>query len=366
MPNGSAAEIGRPHIINQTHIDTAASINPDGTDVALTNCHSPGYTPCWDLGHFAGNQTSLQMGCPGLSNGPIIMVDWKNYWLLFPYRLNGANRKADVIDENEMRTMYPKTWEYLLDHKPILDYRENYSWKDKPNWHAYIYPKNLFEFTKPKLLVKVISNKSSFPFDRSGRYYFTGGGNGPIYGISLDNTSKVSFEYLMGVLNSTLLDYLVHKKSSRQHSGYYIYGKRFIERLPIKIPENIIEEKIAKKIELVVGDILSLAQDRINFINRWLEHVSQMHTDEITLMKILRSDLNNLQYGNSSLSSDVSPVWFSYVSFYPNKNQDILEKEYNDFRIYGHTKNQSIEVFGSYEAVEEKIYEFKFDNKELL
>jgi hypothetical protein len=30
MPNGSAAEIGRPHIINQTHIGSAgASINPD-------------------------------------------------------------------------------------------------------------------------------------------------------------------------------------------------------------------------------------------------------------------------------------------------------------------------------------------------
>jgi hypothetical protein len=59
MPNGSAAEIRRPHIINQTHIGSAA----------LMNCDRTGDTPCWDLGHFAGNQTNLQMGCPGLSNG---------------------------------------------------------------------------------------------------------------------------------------------------------------------------------------------------------------------------------------------------------------------------------------------------------
>ena len=86
MPNGSAAEIGRPHIINQTHIGTAAaSINPDGTDVALMNCDRPGYTPCWDLGH-------LQMGCPDLSNGNKSQAD--NYCLGFNHgQIDLANQQ---------------------------------------------------------------------------------------------------------------------------------------------------------------------------------------------------------------------------------------------------------------------------------
>jgi hypothetical protein len=76
---GSAAEIRRPHILNQTHIDSpTASINPD---VVLLNCDMPGYTSCWNLGHFAGNQTSLQMNCPGLSNGNKSQAD--NYCLGF-------------------------------------------------------------------------------------------------------------------------------------------------------------------------------------------------------------------------------------------------------------------------------------------
>jgi hypothetical protein len=84
MPNGSAAEIGRPHKINQTHIgNAAASINPNVTSSINDEqtCDRPGYTPCWDLGHFAGNQTSLQMGCPGLSNGNKTQAD--NYCLGF-------------------------------------------------------------------------------------------------------------------------------------------------------------------------------------------------------------------------------------------------------------------------------------------
>jgi hypothetical protein len=91
MPNGSAAEIGRPLIINQTHIGTAPSINPNG-NVALTNCDRPGYTPCWDLGHFVGNQTSLQMGCPGLSNGTKSQAD--NYCLGFNHgQIDLANQQ---------------------------------------------------------------------------------------------------------------------------------------------------------------------------------------------------------------------------------------------------------------------------------
>ena len=45
------------------------------TNINISNCNMPGYLSCWDLGHFAGNQTSLQMGCPGLSNGNKTQAD---------------------------------------------------------------------------------------------------------------------------------------------------------------------------------------------------------------------------------------------------------------------------------------------------
>lgn len=45
------------------------------TNSYVSNCDMPGYSSCWDLGHFAGNQTSLQMGCPGLSNGNKTQAD---------------------------------------------------------------------------------------------------------------------------------------------------------------------------------------------------------------------------------------------------------------------------------------------------
>ncbi|MFZ0894295.1 MAG: hypothetical protein WAZ77_07310 [Candidatus Nitrosopolaris sp.] len=61
-------------------IDTSTGQNntsPENqyTNINASNCDMPGYLSCWDLGHFAGNQTSLQMGCPGLSNGNKTQAD---------------------------------------------------------------------------------------------------------------------------------------------------------------------------------------------------------------------------------------------------------------------------------------------------
>ena len=67
-------------------IDTSTGQNntsPENqyTNINISNCDTPGYLSCWDLGHFAGNQTSLQMGCPGLSKGNKIHLD--NYCVGF-------------------------------------------------------------------------------------------------------------------------------------------------------------------------------------------------------------------------------------------------------------------------------------------
>ncbi|PWU79103.1 MAG: hypothetical protein DLM72_19060 [Candidatus Nitrosopolaris wilkensis] len=78
-----------------THIGSAvASINPGNQiDMASMNCDRPGYTPCWDLGHFAGNQTSLQIGCPGLSNGNKTQAD--------DYCLGFKQRQTDLASQQQ-------------------------------------------------------------------------------------------------------------------------------------------------------------------------------------------------------------------------------------------------------------------------
>ena len=56
-------------VINTSTVQNNTSPENQYTNINISKCDLPGYLSCWDLGHFAGNQPRLQMGCPGLSNG---------------------------------------------------------------------------------------------------------------------------------------------------------------------------------------------------------------------------------------------------------------------------------------------------------
>ena len=153
------------------------------------------------------------------------------HWLLFPYRI--INGKAVLIPASEMPASYPKAWQYLMANSKALRERESGK-ADNDQWYGYIYRKNLTLFETPKLIVQVISLLGRYAYDQDN-IYFTGGGNGPYYGVrSLDEISPHSLHYLQGLLTSKLLDTYLHSISSPFRGGYWSYGKRFIEQLPIR------------------------------------------------------------------------------------------------------------------------------------
>ncbi len=62
--------------------------------------------------------------------------------------------------------------------------------------------------------------------------YFTGGGNGPLYGIRWQRNENHSLLYLQGLLDSKLL-YFSHIAVQRR-GGYYEYLTEYVEQLPIR------------------------------------------------------------------------------------------------------------------------------------
>ena len=62
-------------VINTSTGQNNTSPENQYTNINISKCDLPGYLSCWDLGHFAGNQPRLQMGCPGLSNGNKTQAD---------------------------------------------------------------------------------------------------------------------------------------------------------------------------------------------------------------------------------------------------------------------------------------------------
>lgn len=67
----------------------------------------------------------------------------------------------------------------------------------------------------------------------SAMVVFTGGGNGPFYGLQMKQSSQESIFYVQAILNHWLMELLVKSKASTFRGDYYSHGKQFIASLPI-------------------------------------------------------------------------------------------------------------------------------------
>ena len=65
---------------------------------------------------------------------------------------------------------------------------------------------------------------------RSGEAFFTGGAAG---GYGLLTRAPLQAEYLLGILNSRLLDWMHQQRATQMRGGWYSYESRFIAPLPI-------------------------------------------------------------------------------------------------------------------------------------
>jgi hypothetical protein len=151
-----------------------------------------------------------------------------NRLLLFPYSLQ--DERISLIRESILKSSYPLTWAYLLANKTYLENRENRKMKGN-HWYAYIYPKNFDVIILPKIFTPDIAAHSSFSLDENGEFYFTGGAAGG-YGVLVK--SQYSREYILGLLNSHLLEWFLHKIATTMRGGWYSYESRFIRNLPIR------------------------------------------------------------------------------------------------------------------------------------
>lgn len=170
------------------------------------------------------------------------------HWLLFPYTIeDGA---AYLISKTEFTRQYPNAWTYLKRHSDILKAREGGKW-DTADWYAFARNQNLTQMDRPKLVVQVISESARYAFDQDG-FYFTGGGNGPYYGIRWSQHPTKSLKYLQALLNSRAVDFFLHQISSPFRGGYWSYGKRFIEQLPIPVANEFQQVTISSLVDYLL------------------------------------------------------------------------------------------------------------------
>ena len=152
------------------------------------------------------------------------LIEEPKRWILFPYR------QGERISAEQIASRCPRTWHYLMENKEQLERREHGKMRGE-KWYEYSRVQALDVMEFPKIITPDVAASATFCYDSEGKYYFTGGAAGG-YGVLL--RKDINPAYVLGLLNSKLLDWYLHNKSSRFRGGYFSYEARFIRQLPIR------------------------------------------------------------------------------------------------------------------------------------
>ena len=174
---------------------------------------------------------------------------WNDRWVIYPQNEDGI-----PLPVAELSKSYPKIYNYLGEHESTLKERRYYGKTPEELygvWFPLIHPKSKSFFEQPKIITPNLSIKNNFAFDKEGYYL-----DDDCYGIILKDKSEQHYLYILGLLNSVVLEFYIKQISPYASGKYYRYKTGYLEKLPIKLPKTRKEEKHAEEIVKKVNYIL--------------------------------------------------------------------------------------------------------------
>ncbi len=148
--------------------------------------------------------------------------------LLFPYDVQDG--KAQLIPASEFEARFPLVWEYLNQNRATLENRESGKMRHE-RWYAFGRTQSLGLHDYPKFTVPRLVHRLECAYDGEGKYYLD---NVDVGGVLLKDNSRRNYLYVMGLLNSQLLDWQFQQISAPFRGGYRSANRQFLEPLPIR------------------------------------------------------------------------------------------------------------------------------------
>jgi hypothetical protein len=201
--------------------------------------------------------------------------------VIYPYQMIGED--TEIISKSELKKNYPKTWDYLSafesDLKERKDSRSTYA--DRDDWYGLIRFGQLTTFQKCKIVTpgEVKHNKFCLDFTHSG---FTGA---RVFAISMIS-DEMDIRYLLGILNSKIIEFYLHHVASRKAGGYYSYSTSVLERIPLAVAqdqkpyvdlveeimqlteENQDTEKLEEELDKMIYELYGICEEERNLIEQ--------------------------------------------------------------------------------------------------
>jgi hypothetical protein len=136
---------------------------------------------------------------------------------------------AVLIEEAELNRSYPNTAAYLTEVRSLLDLRDRGS-AAGPEWYRYIRTQNIALQHYPKLAIPRLVTRLQAAYDESGAFCLD---NVDVGGLTLSADGTSSYLYILGLLNSRLLNFYFVHSAGRFRGGFFSANRQYIENIPV-------------------------------------------------------------------------------------------------------------------------------------
>jgi predicted type IV restriction endonuclease len=151
-------------------------------------------------------------------------------YILFPYHID--DQHVELIPIKTITKKYPKTAEYFMKNKKILEERERGQFKDL-EWHRFGRSQNIGIQGRIKLCVPRLVYNLHAAYDENGNHFLD---NVDVGGITLKpDCIRQNLKYLLALLNSSLLRWYFPFISAPFRGGWFSANRQFLSQLPIRI-----------------------------------------------------------------------------------------------------------------------------------
>ena len=170
----------------------------------------------------------------GVLRVPLYASDYTRYLyapaceeaVIFPYVSDSD--VVRLISERDLKTKYPRAYEYLRKRQRRLNDRRQFS-----TWYGFSAPRNLKAHDSADILVPLLANRGLFSEYSSVQERFCLMASGG-FSITIGGKKTLSPKFVLGLCNSELLFAYLHSISNIFRGGWITCTKQYVKRLPIR------------------------------------------------------------------------------------------------------------------------------------
>lgn len=151
--------------------------------------------------------------------------------VLYPYEL--VNGKTQIINENVLKKKYPYAHAYLEQHKTKLMSRKDSrkTFENRESWFSLTRFGRIDLFNEMKIVFPGETKHHKFCIDKNKAGY----SGARVFSITINknNSNQFNIYCLLGIMNSTLIEFYLHSVAPLKQGGYYSYSSTVVNKTPL-------------------------------------------------------------------------------------------------------------------------------------